>query len=318
MSGVAQIDSRGRLCHLLSLEGLGADLIREIFARADEFAAAAKPGAAASSLLSRRLVLNLFFETSTRTRSAFEIAAKRLGADVVNLDSASASARNKGETLADTARTLAAMGGDIMVLRHYQSGAAHFLAAHTPPHLAVINGGDGCNAHPTQGLLDAYTVIRRRGAIDGAVVAIVGDILHSRVARSDMQIFRALGADEIRAIAPRTLLPAGLEEAFGAKAFCNLDDGLRGADIVIVLRMQRERMAGAFFYPGEAAYFRDYGITAARLQSAAKDALVLHPGPINRGVEIAGDLADSSRALVLEQVTNGVAVRMALLAMLAP
>ena len=316
-----QMDSAGRLRHLLTLEGIPSSLLADIFHRAKSFLAD-DGGIVKSRGLAGRLIFNLFFETSTRTRSAFEIAAKSLGAEVVNLDAEVLSAKNKGESLFDTAATLSAMGGDMLVVRHYQSGAAHFIAEGVPrrlddsPRLAVINGGDGCHAHPTQGLLDSFTILRRRESLENLTIAIVGDILHSRVARSNAQCLRALGAKAIRAVAPKTLIPPHCESALGMIPFSNMEEGIADADVIMMLRMQRERMAGDF-YPSADSYFRDYGLTARRLALAKKDALVMHPGPINRGVEIDSAVADGVQSVILPQVTHGVAVRMAILCMLS-
>jgi aspartate carbamoyltransferase catalytic subunit len=265
------------------------------------------------SLLHGKTVANLFFEPSTRTRTTFELAAKRLAADVLNIQ-ATFSSTSKGETLLDTMKTLEAMQIDLFVVRHESSGAAHFFASHAAPGVAVLNAGDGRHAHPTQALLDMFTIRRHLPDFSQLTVAIVGDILHSRVARSDIHALRILGAKEIRAVAPRTLLPAGIE-AMGAVPHVRLEEGLDGADLVILLRLQRERMLGAFL-PSAAEFHRDFGLTRERLARLPPHALIMHPGPINRGVEIEGELAYHERSLILEQVNHGIAVRMAVMSMI--
>jgi aspartate carbamoyltransferase catalytic subunit len=311
-----QLDARGRLRHLLTVEGMPRALLLGILDRAREFAAAP---AKKHDLLHGKTVVNLFFEASTRTRTTFELAAKRLSADVVNLDVA-ASSTSKGETLLDTLATLQAMQVDMFVVRHGASGAAHFFAQHAAPGVAVLNAGDGRHAHPTQALLDMFTIrdsLKRIGKKDfGALrVAIVGDILHSRVARSDIHALRALGTRDIRVIGPRTLIPARVD-ALGAKPFYRLEEGLDGVDVVILLRLQRERMSG-YYIPSPGEFYRSFGLTRARLKQLGPDAIVMHPGPINRGVEIEGAVAYGDRSLILQQVTHGIAVRMAVMAMLA-
>jgi len=315
-AGDPQLDARGRLRHLLSVEGLSKALLTQILDRAETFAAVP---AKKHDLLHGRTVVNLFFEASTRTRTTFELAAKRLSADVVNLDVAASSA-SKGETLLDTLATLQAMQVDMFVIRHSASGAAHFFAQHTAPGVSVLNAGDGRHAHPTQALLDMFTIrshLRRTGTADfGKLrVAIVGDILHSRVARSDIHALRTLGTRDIRVIGPRTLIPAHVEE-LGAKPFYRLEQGLDGVDVVILLRLQRERMSG-YYIPSPGEFYRSFGLTRARLKLLGPKAIVMHPGPINRGVEIEGDVAYGERSLILQQVTHGIAVRMAVMAMLA-
>lgn len=312
-----QLDAHGRLRHLLTVEGLPRELLIEILDRAESYAAA--PGARREKLplLHGKTVVNLFFEPSTRTRTTFELAAKRLSADVINLH-VNASSTSKGETLLDTLKTLEAMGVDLFVVRHEASGAAHFFAAHAAPGVAILNAGDGCHAHPTQALLDMYTIRRHLGPrrdFSRLKAAIVGDILHSRVARSDIHALRTLGAREIRVVAPRPLMPAGIE-ALGVRVFHQLDAGLDGVEVVILLRLQKERMVGAFL-PSTAEFHRDFGLTRERLERLAPGALIMHPGPINRGVEIEGDIAyGDPRSRILEQVEHGVAVRMAVMAMI--
>lgn len=257
-----------------------------------------------------RTVVNLFYENSTRTRGSFELAAKHLSADSINISSSSSSVA-KGESLYDTARTIQSLGADVVILRHPMAGAAQLLAGAVEA--AVINAGDGAHEHPTQALLDLFTVRERRGEIAGLRVLIVGDILHSRVARSDIWGFTKLGA-EVRVCGPPTLVPPGLEET-GAQVYYNLEEALVDVDVIIMLRIQKERQQQGLF-PGLREYARLYGLNRERLALARKDALVMHPGPVNRGVEIAPDIADGPAAVIEEQVTNGVAVRMALLYLL--
>jgi len=306
-----QLDARGRLRHLLTIEGLSRDLLTAILDRARTFT---RGDEKKHRLLHGKTVVNLFFEASTRTRTTFELAAKRLSADVINLD-VSASSTSKGETLLDTLATLQAMQVDMFVVRHPASGAAHFFAQHAAPGVAVLNAGDGRHAHPTQALLDLYTIRERKKDFRNLTVAIVGDILHSRVARSDIHGLRTLGAKDIRVVGPRTLIPAAIE-TLGARPCFSLDEGLDGADVVILLRLQRERMSG-YYIPSPGEFFRTFGLSRARLKQLKPDAIVMHPGPINRGVEIEGDIAYGDRSLILQQVTHGIAVRMAVMAMLA-
>ena len=263
------------------------------------------------AVLRGRTQINLFFEASTRTQSSFELAGKRLGADVMNMSVANSSVK-KGETLIDTAMTLNAMRPDLIVVRHSQAGAVHLLARKVD--CSVINAGDGAHEHPTQALLDALTIRRNKGRIEGLTVAICGDILHSRVARSNMILLACLGA-RVRVIAPTTLLPAGIDR-MGVEVFRDMRAGLADADIVMMLRLQRERMNGAFV-PSVREYFRFYGLDAEKLSRARPDALVMHPGPMNRGVEIDSAIADGPQSLIREQVEMGVAVRMAVLEALA-
>ncbi len=259
------------------------------------------------SSLRGRTQINLFYEASTRTQSSFELAGKRLGADVMNMSVASSSVK-KGETLIDTAMTLNAMRPDILVIRHASAGAAALLAQKVG--CSVVNAGDGAHEHPTQALLDALTIRRAKGTIAGLTVAICGDILHSRVARSNMILLNALGA-RVRAVAPSTLLPAGIGQ-MGAEVFTNMTDGLKDADVVMMLRLQRERMTGSFV-PSVREYFRYFGLDGEKLRLAREGALVMHPGPMNRGVEIASDIADGPQSVIEEQVEMGVAVRMAVM-----
>ncbi len=307
-----QTDTDGRLRHLLTLEGLGRASISALLDRAWELRREFRAGLARSTLLEGRTVVNLFFEPSTRTRTSFELAARRLGALVVNFDIGTSST-SKGESLEDTLATLEAMDSDAFVVRHKQNGTPALLAAHAR-HAAILNAGDGNHAHPTQGLLDLLTIRDHKSRIDGLKVAICGDIRHSRVARSDIHGLAALGAGEIRLCGPAELLPAA-EDVPGCDLYKDFDAALEGADVVIMLRLQKERMASL---PGldEAEYFTRYGLDRARLARADADAIVMHPGPMNRGVEIAPDVADGERSVVLEQVANGIFVRMAVLATL--
>jgi len=264
-----------------------------------------------TATLRGRTQINLFFEPSTRTQASFELAGKRLGADVMNMSVASSSVK-KGETLIDTAATLNAMRPDIIVVRHHAAGAVNLLARKVG--CSVVNAGDGAHEHPTQALLDALTIRRNKGRIQGLTVAICGDILHSRVARSNIILLNALGA-KVRLIAPSTLMPPGIER-MGVELFTDMNKGLEGADIVMMLRLQLERMHGAFV-PSSKEYFRYYGLDREKLERAAPDALVMHPGPMNRGVEISSEVADGAQSLIREQVEMGVAVRMAVLDALA-
>lgn len=294
--------------HLLTLEGFDRATIVRLLDLAEEFRARGQQ----RELLAGRTVLNLFFEPSTRTRTSFEIAARRLGADVVNFD-VSRSSTSKGESMLDTLHTLEAMRLDALIVRHGENGMPEYLAAHARSEVSVINAGDGCHAHPTQGLLDALTIRRHRGDFENLRVTICGDIRHSRVARSDVHALTALGAKDIRLCAPRALLPDDLREFPDCALVEDFDAALQGADVVIMLRIQKERMAAALL-PSDAGYFARYGLDARRLALASPDCLVLHPGPINRGVEIAPEVADGPQSRILEQVANGVFVRMAVLA----
>ena len=263
--------------------------------------------------LSGKTVMNLFFENSTRTRTTFEAAQKRLGANVLNLDIARSST-NKGETLRDTLWNLEAMSADMFVVRHSASGAAHYMATEVTPNVAIINAGDGWHAHPTQAMLDMLTIYREADKpFDELSVAIVGDIKHSRVARSDISALTTLGVRDIRVIAPKTLLPKGIER-YGVLVFDDIDKGVADADVIIGLRIQNERI-GSPLLPSTSEYFKMYGITEQRLKLAKPNALVMHPGPMNRGVEIASSVADGSQSVILKQVNNGIAVRMAVMAM---
>lgn len=299
--------------HLLGIEGLSAADITAILDRAEAHFAIGRKSNKKQTLLAGRTVINLFFEDSTRTRTSFELAAKRLGADVINMQVATSSLK-KGETLLDTAMTLNAMNPDFIAVRHGESGAVQLLSRKVK--CAVINGGDGSHEHPTQALLDALAIRMKRGNIAGQTIAICGDILHSRVARSNILLLTTLGA-EVRVIAPPTLLPPSPEK-LGVKAYHNMREGLKGCDIIMMLRIQKERMQTSFI-PSLGEFFRFYGLNAEKLAYAKEDALVMHPGPINRGVEIDGDIADDiNRSIILDQVEMGVAVRQAIFELLLP
>ena len=292
---------------LLGIEGLSRDDISGLLDLAEEFVELNRQVEKKRASLRGRTQINLFFEASTRTQASFELAGKRLGADVMNMSVHSSSMR-KGETLIDTAITLNAMHPDIIVVRHHASGAVELLARKVD--CAVINAGDGSHEHPTQALLDALTIRRNKGRIEGLTIAICGDILHSRVARSDIMLFNTMGA-RVRVVAPSTLLPPGIER-FGVEVARDMREGLNGADIVMMLRLQRERMNGSYV-PSVSEYFHYYGLDERKLSYARPDAMVMHPGPMNRGVEIDSLVADSAQSLIREQVEMGVAVRMAVL-----
>ncbi len=294
--------------HLLQIEGMERPEIDAVLDLAESYVLLNRTGKTPRDLLRGRTLINLFFEDSTRTRTSFELAGKRLGADVLNM-SVSTSSVNKGETLLDTAATLNAMHCDLLVVRHDQSGAPHLLAQKVEA--SVVNAGDGTHEHPTQALLDALTIRRRRGRVEGLSVAICGDVMHSRVARSNIHLLLTMGA-RVRVVGPPTLLPAEIER-LGVEVFHDMAAGLAGVDVVMMLRLQRERMARGLV-PSAREFFRFYGLDQAKLAAAAPDALVMHPGPMNRGVEIASDVADDPiRSVIREQVEMGVAVRMAVL-----
>ena len=309
-----QLSDNGALRHLLTIEGLSAQLLHSILDTAESFVSVGEREVKKVPLLRGKSIFNLFFEPSTRTRTTFEIAAKRLSADLVNLN-VSASSQSKGETLLDTVDNLSAMGADMFVVRHAQSGAAHLIARHVAPHIHVINAGDGRHAHPTQGLLDMFTIRRYKQDFTRLTVAVVGDVMHSRVARSEIHALTTLGVPEVRVIAPRTLLPKGIE-GLGVHVYNDMAYGLKDVDVVMMLRLQNERMSGAFL-PSAQEYFKYYGLTAEKLLLAKPDAIVMHPGPMNRGVEIDSSVADGGQAVILPQVTFGIAVRMAVMSMLA-
>jgi len=308
-----QVDPQGRLRHFLTIEGLSRQLLIDILDTAESFSGVTEQTVKKVPLLRGKTIVNLFFEPSTRTRTTFELAAKRLSADVLNLNIPASSA-TKGETLLDTLRNLEAMHCDMFVVRHADSGAAHFIANHVAPHISVINGGDGRHAHPTQAMLDMFTIRRHKGAFAPLRVAIVGDILHSRVARSEIHALNILGVSEVRVVAPKTLLPAR-PETLGVRPYYDLREGIRDVDVIMMLRLQNERMRGALL-PSAHEYFQLYGLTEEKLACAKPDAIVMHPGPINRGVEMASEVADGAHSVILQQVTHGIAVRMAVISML--
>ncbi len=307
-----QLNAQGKLRHFLSIEGLNKDLLTDILDTAESFADVSEQNIKKLPLLRGKTIVNLFFENSTRTRATFELAATRLSADVLSMNIAT-SATSKGESLLDTIRNMEAMQVDMFVVRHSLSGAAHFIAQHTAPHINVINAGDGQHEHPTQAMLDMFTIRRVKKQFSGLRVAIVGDILHSRVARSQILALNILGAEEVRVIAPKSLLPAQVED-LGVSVYHDMNAGLKNVDVIIMLRLQKERMNSAFL-PSESEYFKCFGLSGEKLKIANKDAIVMHPGPINRGVEISSSVADGPQSVILQQVSNGIAVRMAVLSM---
>ena len=310
-----QLNKHGELQHLLSTEGLPAPILRNILDTAASYMSVAEGRDIKKlPLLHGKSIFNIFFENSTRTRTTFEIAAKRLSADVVNLNIGSSSA-SKGETLLDTVDNLCAMHADMFVVRHSQSGAAHLIAKHVAPEIHVINAGDGRHAHPTQALLDMFTIRHYKKEFHNLRVAIIGDILHSRVARSQIHALTTLGVPEVRVIAPKTLLPSCVDK-LGVRVYHDMAQGLRDVDVVMMLRLQNERMQGAVL-PSAQEYFKYYGLTQEKLVLAKTDAIVMHPGPMNRGVEIDSSVADGTQSVILPQVTFGIAVRMAVMSTLA-
>lgn len=313
-----QLNAKGELQHLLTLDGLPKAILTQILDTAEPFTEVGEREVKKLPLLRGKSVFNVFFENSTRTRTTFEIAAKRLSADVINLN-VSTSSTAKGETLLDTTDNLCAMGADMFVMRHASSGAPYLLAQHLRntgrDHISVVNAGDGRHAHPTQGLLDMYTIRHYKQDFTRLTVAVVGDVLHSRVARSEIAALTTLGVPEVRVIGPKTLLPTDVER-MGVRVFHDMREGLNGVDVVMMLRLQNERMQGALL-PSSQEYFKCYGLTPEKLELAQPDAIVLHPGPMNRGVEIDSAVADGKHAVILPQVTFGIAVRMAVMSMLA-
>ncbi len=313
-----QLNKDGELTHLLSVEGLPQRILTQILDTAESFMEVSARDVKKVPLLRGKSVFNLFFENSTRTRTTFEIAAKRLSADVINLDINKSSA-SKGETLLDTIDNLVAMHANLFVVRHASSGAPYLIAEHLQrigrDDVHVVNAGDGRHAHPTQGLLDMYTIRHYKKDFTQLRVAIVGDILHSRVARSDIHALTTLGVPEVRAIGPETLLPKHLDK-LGVHVFHDMNEGLKDVDVIIMLRLQNERMTGALL-PSAGEYFRHYGLTPQKLAQASPDAIVMHPGPMNRGVEIHSAVADGAQAVILPQVTFGIAVRMAVMSIVA-
>lgn len=309
-----QLNEKGELTHLLTIEGLPRETLVRILDTASSFVGVGERDVKKVPLLRGKSVFNLFFEPSTRTRTTFEIAAKRLSADVVNLN-ISTSSQTKGESLLDTIDNLAAMNADVFVVRHAQSGAAHMIAKHVAAHCHVINAGDGRHAHPTQGLLDVYTIRHHKQDFSKLSVAIVGDILHSRVARSLIHALTILGTPDVRAVGPQTLLPAGVEH-LGVTVYNDMAAGLRDCDVVVMLRLQNERMRGPLL-PSAQEFFKTFGLTPEKLAYAKPDAIVMHPGPMNRGVEIDSSVADGPNSVILQQVTFGIAVRMAVMSIVA-
>jgi aspartate carbamoyltransferase catalytic subunit len=310
-----QLNAQRQLKHFLTVETLSPLLLEEILDRAESFVTQPNRIQKQYSLLQGKTVMNLFFENSTRTRTTFELAAKRLSADVFNLDIRT-SATSKGESLLDTIRNLEAMNIDIFVVRHQHSGTANFIARYCAPHISVLNAGDGHHAHPTQAMLDMLTIRQHKPSFQPLKVAIVGDILHSRVARSQIHALSILATGEIRVIAPKTLIPIGIED-LGVRpenVYSDIDQGLKDVDVIIMLRLQKERMQAALL-PSEQEFYKFYGLTEERLKLAKPDAIVMHPGPANRGVEIDSRVADGKQSVILNQVTNGVAIRMAIMSM---
>jgi aspartate carbamoyltransferase catalytic subunit len=309
-----QLNRHGELTHLITTEGLSRDILTHILDTAQTFVPLAERDVKKVPLLRGKSVFNLFFENSTRTLTTFEIAAKRLSADVFNLN-INVSSAAKGETLLDTIANLSAMQADLFVVRHQASGAPYLIAQHVAPHVHVINAGDGRHAHPTQGLLDMYTIRHFKKDFSNLTVAVVGDVLHSRVARSNIHALTTLGVAEVRAVGPLTLLPSGLDQ-MGVRVFTDMNEGIKGADVIIMLRLQNERM-GAALLPSSHEYFKHYGLTQEKLALAKADCIVMHPGPMNRGVEIDSAVADGPHSVILNQVTFGIAVRMAVMSIVA-
>ncbi len=308
---ILQFNADGNMRHLLTLKGLDRACLTDLLDESQHFVSPLGSAAVRNSSLAGRTVANLFFEPSTRTRASFDLAAKRLGADVLNLD-VNTSSRKKGESILDTIYTLQAMQVDIMVIRDASAGVPAFIARNVGDHISILNAGESDLSHPTQGLLDLLTIRQRLGDFADLTVAIVGDIAHSRVARSAVQGLHTLGAGEIRLISPPALAPDADEMPY-AKIVDNLDDGLRDANVVMALRIQRERIADLDGVPNVDDYFANFGITQQRLEHAASNVILMHPGPMNRGIEIESTLADSASSAITQQVTNGVAVRMAVL-----
>ncbi|MGH8618572.1 MAG: aspartate carbamoyltransferase catalytic subunit [Burkholderiales bacterium] len=314
LSNNPQLNAKGELHHLLSLEGLPRAILVQILDTAQSFVGVTQREVKKVPLLRGKAVFNLFFEPSTRTRTTFEIAAKRLSADVINL-AINISSATKGESILDTVANLAAMQADMFIVRHAASGAPYLIARHVAEEIHVINAGDGRHAHPTQGLLDMFTIRHYKQDFTGLKVAIVGDVLHSRVARSQIHALSILGVPEIRVVGPKTLLPTHVE-AMGVHVYHDMAKGLKDVDVVMMLRLQNERMQGALL-PSPQEYFKFYGLTTEKLALARPDAIVLHPGPMNRGVEIDSDVADGKQSVILPQVTFGIAIRMAVMSILS-
>ncbi|MDB5810266.1 MAG: pyrB [Betaproteobacteria bacterium] len=309
-----QLNKNGELHHLLTIEGLPKEILRQILDTAESFVGVTQREVKKVPLLRGKAIFNLFFEPSTRTRTTFEIAAKRLSADVINL-AINVSSTSKGESVLDTVANLAAMQADMFIVRHSQSGAPHLIARHVSEDIHVVNAGDGRHAHPTQGLLDMFTIRHYKKDFTKLKVAIVGDILHSRVARSQIHALTTLGVPELRVIGPQTLLPTNVDN-LGVHVYHDMAKGLKDVDVVMMLRLQNERMQGSFL-PSPQEFFKFYGLTAEKLALAKADAIVLHPGPMNRGVEIDSTVADGNQSVILPQVTFGIAIRMAVMSILA-
>ncbi|HTD91960.1 MAG TPA: aspartate carbamoyltransferase catalytic subunit [Burkholderiales bacterium] len=309
-----QLNKNGELHHLLSLDELPADILRQILDTANSFVGVTQREVKKVPLLRGKAVFNIFFESSTRTRTTFEIAAKRLSADVINL-AINVSSQSKGESVLDTVANLSAMQADLFIVRHAASGAPYMIAKHVGPDIHVINAGDGRHAHPTQGLLDMFAIRHYKKDFTKLRVAIVGDILHSRVARSQIHALTTLGCPEIRVIGPRTLIPAEIR-GLGVHVYHDMREGLKDVDVVSMLRLQSERMKGALLASGQ-EFYKYYGLTDDKLALAKPDAIVLHPGPMNRGVEIDSSVADGKQSVILPQVSFGIAIRMAVMSIVA-
>ena len=307
------ISNNSKINHLISTDDLNYESIIEIFDMAESFFKIGQRDIKKIPLLRGKTICNLFFENSTRTRTTFEIAAKRLSADVINLDIPTSS-QSKGESIFDMVDNLIAMGTDIFVVRHPEAGVPNKIANHVASNIHIINGGDGSNAHPTQGLLDAFTIRKFKKNFSTLKIAIVGDIQHSRVAKSEINVLSTLGAKEIRVIGPKSLMPDNIDQ-LKVKVFHTMEKGLKDVDVVMMLRIQKERMSNDTI-PSESEYFKSFGLNQKRLKIAKDDALVLHPGPINRGVEIDSEVADGKQSVILNQVKNGIAIRMAVMVMM--
>jgi len=314
LNGNPQLNKNGELHHLLSIEGLPIEILRQILDTAESFVGVTQREVKKVPLLRGKAIFNLFFEPSTRTRTTFEIAAKRLSADVINL-AINVSSQTKGESVLDTVANLAAMQADMFIVRHSESGAPYLIARHVGEDIHVVNAGDGRHAHPTQGLLDMFTIRHYKKDFSKLRVAIVGDVLHSRVARSQIHALTTLGVPELRVIGPKTLMPTNVE-SLGVHVYHDMTKGLKDVDVVMMLRLQNERMQGSFL-PSPQEFFKFYGLTADKLALAKPDAIVLHPGPMNRGVEIDSGVADGNQSVILPQVTFGISIRMAVMSILA-
>ena len=307
------ISNNSKINHLISTDNLNYESIIKIFDMAESFFKIGQRDIKKIPLLRGKTICNLFFENSTRTRTTFEIAAKRLSADVINLDIPTSS-QSKGESIFDMVDNLIAMGTDIFVVRHPEAGVPNKIANHVASNIHIINGGDGSNAHPTQGLLDAFTIRKFKKNFSNLKIAIVGDIQHSRVAKSEINVLSTLGAKEIRVIGPKSLMPDNIDQP-KVKVFHTMEEGLKDVDVVMMLRIQKERMSNDTI-PSESEYFKSFGLNQKRLKIAKDNALVLHPGPINRGVEIESEVADGKQSVILNQVKYGIAIRMAVMAMM--